>query len=423
MLSIVVLAYNNLPPVQSWFSDPPTIKVESNLVAYSSNFASCSIVIVSVDPTDEIKDLQVVLTLDRPAQESAPLRFTDTGKPNHYGLDWGVDESCHPRVPSVQYARNLTFELSSDGMQIRIRGHNLTKFDAGGIFAVIPVSMPPIAPRRISFKGEATYSVLGHDQPANLEWENQTVNTTQKIRPGSAEWERLIPESNWIDFRSGWFWVFLFGLVAQTITARLAWVPGSEKNVPQPPTLEKGVLQYVTSVVAAVFLVLSSSAAAQLLSRKPNIQVVPYQLPSKGMQKCVYWGFSIRSDRPVSELHLVTNFEQRIHGYALTDGSEFEGRTFQVTATTAPPCELQPLPTKPNSHLDVDLSSDSRQVIVYSGTFTPYDAGGVILSFYPFDKSAENPLITEWSGGAHYTDFLGHDLTAGIKIAPLLELK
>jgi hypothetical protein len=422
VISVGVLAYSTVPLLQR--PTPPTIKVATASLTRKSG--ECAVQLISVDPTDDIKDLQldVTIAVDKPAQESLIERFTDVGRANHYELGFGMDDDCHPKISPVPFAHNLTFKLSNDGKTIRIKGQNVNNLDAGGVFVIIPGPVPasPFSPpAKLTIYGEATYDVLGSDQPATLIHQDLGLQDfgysgEEVIKPSPNASERLIRESNYFLSRS--FVLFTLGTLAQIISLWLGWIPlGSAKKPIEPLPFSKKLGQALLSSVAALLLIMSSSSATRLLSKKPTVQIMRYSFPpiqTKTLPGCAVWGFSVRTDASVNELHLAVDFDRTIHSHELTDGSEFlAGDHLKISIGITPPCELRQLPN-PNAHLDNDLSSDMRQVIMYSERFTPYDRGGIVLSFYPV-KEGYVSLYHTWDVSAHYQDWFGNEQKLGLE--------
>ena len=424
VISGAVLAYNTVPVQQMTSNPPPTIKVGHNYLTHKTG--KCALQMISIDPTDDIKDLAVDITLSRPAQESTVVRFTDVGRINHYALEYGMDDFCHANLPSVPYARNLAFTLSSDGLHVKIRGKNVNNLDAGAIFVAVPGPVPAsewVHPLKLTFSGEATYSVLETDQAAKLiSWDLGTYEYGLKSEeditpiPGQPQFLDSAPY-----YKSRWFFNFVVGIIVQILSVCLGWVfrKNGEKRT-ESLSIGATVGQVVLTLFAVVTLVTTNSASTGLLanffSKKPTIQIVKYVYPMDETnfpfisEGCTVWGFSVRSSVPVNEFHLVANFEKDIHSYQITDGAEFTESGFNLKPFVMYyPCD-QKKTTNPNSQLDSVLSTDRRQVIMYSERFAPYDRGGVILSFYPVrDDTNDRVLAYEWGMNAHYKDWFGND--------------
>ena len=424
LVSIVILAYTTIPLVHELGRQVPTIKIATNSAINATG--NCAVEHISVDPTDEIKDLQVTVTLgiDRPARESVVERFTDAGRENHYQLEYPMDGYCHPKLPEVPSAHNLAFTLMEDGKRVKIRGRNINNLDAGGIFIAIPGPVPknPLWRPDLDFRGEATYSVLGVDQDAKVIWDDQGMKEfgypgEVEIKPDGDESTRLVHKHF-----SHLTLYFLFGIVAQLISLWDGWNGSGESvEATEQLPLRKKAAQFGLTMITIALLVLSNGTATLFLSRhfkrleRPVVRVVPYSVPAKGFLAggCAVWGFSVQTNTPLTEFHLVANIENRIHSHRITDGSEF--LTADQFKPGEPkmsfPCELDEVSFR-NSRLDEDISSDRQQVIMYSEGIDPSDRGGMLLSFYPV-KESDPVLAYEWDMSAHYEDWFKNDQRLG----------
>ena len=117
-------------------------------------------------PIDSIKSLNMIVHLDHPISQSILQNGLEVNPNPTQSMRVRVNTSCEILTKSSDVNDTLTFNLSSDGRQIVIKGHDISSYDAQTFVGVIRQKTANYLD--LDVKGDATYESFGYVFPATI---------------------------------------------------------------------------------------------------------------------------------------------------------------------------------------------------------------------------------------------------------------